>query len=257
MIRFDYVKRFEKGPALKLAAEIPSGEIVSVLGPSGSGKTTLALMLAGLTAPDAGFAEVNGEVFDDTARGVRLSPQERRIGFVFQSHRLFPAMTVRRNILFAQQAAGRRPTLAFDRLVEMLHISHLLERMPATLSGGEAQRVSLARALVAAENLLIMDEATASLDAALRRELVEHIRGLHQASGLSVLYITHSIEEAVSLSQTALWIEKGAVRACAPVSDIAALAARGGAVRTSCGTRQRTAQEENNRGAHGAAQGAS
>ena len=127
--------------------------------------------------------------------------------------------------------------------------------MPATLSGGEAQRVSLARALVAAENLLIMDEATASLDAALRRELVEHIRGLHQASGLSVLYITHSIEEAKALSQTALWIEKGAVRACAPVSDIAALAARGGAGHC-CETRQQAAQEENNRGAKGAAQGA-
>lgn len=237
MIVFDFQKTFEgaKGhtPAvsLSLTGEVSQTAITAVIGPSGSGKTSLAMMMAGLLKADTGYFAVGQTVFEDTRAGAtrfdcrfdsHFEPPERRgIGFVFQNHRLFPYQTVRQNILFAVRHGGRASPIDFETAVGLLHLEPLLQRLPSTLSGGQAQRVSLARALLASETMLIMDEPTASLDPALRLELTDYIARIAQVTQLAVLYITHHLDEARRLTDTALFIENGRVAEAGSLTAIA------------------------------------
>lgn len=220
MLSFEYKKKFDGGLTLHLKGEVRGERLVAVLGPSGSGKTSLANFLAGLVRPDSGRCVVNGVVFDDTANGVRLEPQDRQVGFVFQNHRLFPYLNVADNIKYPVRFGKRTPLIPFDDLVQVLHIEHLLDRMPASLSGGEAQRVSLARALSSAQRMLILDEPTASLDPRLRQELVGCVREIARRSPLPILYITHAAKEALELAAVSMFIADGKVVDTGPTEDV-------------------------------------
>ncbi len=161
-------------PGFELSAAFATqARVLALFGPSGAGKSTIAHLIAGLSRPDQGRVAIDGATLTDTARGICLPPEKRRIGFVFQDALLFPHLSVRRNILFGRfftPSAERRVPIA--PVIETLGIGPLMERRPATLSGGEKQRVGLARALLASPRLLLMDEPMASLDHARRQEIM-------------------------------------------------------------------------------------
>lgn len=182
-----------------------------MLGPSGCGKSTLAGSIAGLVRPARGTISVNGRTFCSDAPPVDLPAAARGIGFVFQSHRLFPHLTVRENLFFGRVFGRRRSSADAGRLIETLGIAHLLERHPDTLSGGESQRVALGRAILAAESLLIMDEPLASLDAARKTELLGYFERIPEITGIPVLYITHAADEAERLARTVLRMKDGRI----------------------------------------------
>ena len=159
MISLHFTTRLP-GFTLEAECDLLGDGFTAVLGPSGCGKSTLAGGIAGLVKPASGTISVNGRVFRSDDPCIDLPVESRGIGFVFQSHRLFPHLTVRENLLFGRRFGGRRTAVDQDRLIEVLGIAHLLSRRPDTLSGGESQRRAR-RAILAAETLLIMDEPLA------------------------------------------------------------------------------------------------
>lgn len=200
------------GFSLSAAFTLHAGGITVLRGDSGSGKTTLADLLSGAIAPQKGRIISDGDIWFDAASGINRPPQERGIGFVFQTHRLFPNLTVEENIRFPVLFGNRRPLLAFDELINLLGIEKLLPRHPATLSGGESQRAALARALMGAEKLLIFDEPLASLDPKRRETFMDYIEATEKRIGIPVLYTTHSEHETERLASRLLYIEDGVIR---------------------------------------------
>lgn len=206
-------KRFGRTEVLRgIDLTIESGELVALLGPSGSGKTTLLKIIAGLEWPDAGRLQVEG------ADWLQLAAQDRRIGFVFQHYALFPHMTVRDNIAFGLTVRPRaeRPGKAVidakvDELLEFLQIAPLGERYPLQLSGGQRQRVALGRALAIQPTVLLLDEPFGALDAAVRRDLRQWLRGVHDATGSTTIFVTHDQEEAFELADRVVVMGEGRI----------------------------------------------
>jgi molybdate transport system ATP-binding protein len=153
--------------------------ITALFGPSGSGKTSVIGMIAGLIRPDRGQVATGGETLFDSERGIDVPAHRRRVGYVFQDGRLFPHLSVARNLDFGRWMSGMvRDEAEFARVVAMLDIGHLLARRPGRLSGGERQRVALGRALLMKPRLLLLDEPLASLDAARKREILPYLERL-------------------------------------------------------------------------------
>ena len=151
---------------------------------------------------------VDGQVLADTASGVWLPPERRRMGLVFQDARLFPHMSVATNLRFGLRRAAPGP-VRFDEVVELLGIGALLTRRPHTLSGGERQRVAIGRALLAQPHLLLMDEPLASLDSARKSEIMPYLTRLKTALKLPILYVTHALDEVAQLADSLVLIEAG------------------------------------------------
>jgi spermidine/putrescine ABC transporter ATP-binding subunit len=176
---------------------VERGEFLTLLGPSGSGKTTLLMMIAGFVHPDKGRIVLAGN--DLTS----VPPYSRGLGMVFQSYALFPHMNVFDNVAFALRMR-KTPAAEVDRLVHdalaMVHLEDLGGRFPSQLSGGQQQRVSLARALVYRPHLLLMDEPLGALDKKLREAMQIELKHIQQHVGITVLYVTHDQEEALTLS---------------------------------------------------------
>ena len=188
---FDVDVTVRRGGAI-LSAAFQTGAGGSVLfGPSGAGKTSVLMVIAGLLRPDRGHVRVAGRALFDAAARVNVAPQHRRAGIVFQEPRLFPHLSVRRNLLY-----GARHTGALDDVTAQLDIAHLLERWPRTLSGGEARRVAIGRALLSEPDFLLLDEPLASLDRARREEAMHAIERVRDEVHLPMLIVTHDPEEA-------------------------------------------------------------
>ncbi|MFO1158697.1 MAG: ABC transporter ATP-binding protein [Reyranellaceae bacterium] len=191
-------KRYDAVVAVDdLDLDLRTGEFLTLLGPSGSGKTTTLMMVAGLQQPDAGTITLNG------ASVAGLPPYRRDIGMVFQNYALFPHMTVRRNVGFPLEMRGVGRDEIGRLVAEALQLVKLPDhgdRLPRQLSGGQQQRVALARALVYRPALLLMDEPLGALDRKLREQLQLEIKRVHRERGISVLYVTHDQEEALTMS---------------------------------------------------------
>jgi molybdate transport system ATP-binding protein len=199
--------------ALKAAFELDGPGITVVFGPSGAGKTTLLSLLAGLARPDYGFIRYRGLVLYDSETGRFIPPEKRNIACVFQEARLFPHFSVKTNLLFASIFGGRGVSPgSFAKTVELLGLKELLGRKPQTLSGGEAQRVAIGRALLAGGDLLLMDEPLASLDKARKIELSRHIAKIPILFGASIVYVTHSMDELNFLADWVVAVKEGECR---------------------------------------------
>ena len=187
---------------------IEDGEFIVFVGPSGCGKTTTLRMIAGFEDPTAGEIRIDGRVVND------LEPRDRGLGMVFQSHALFPHKNVAQNIEFGLRMRKVRPEERVKRVREvadMVRIGHLLDKMPNQCSGGESQRVALARTLVTNPSTFLLDEPLSSLDAKLRRELRAECDRLHQALKRTFIFVTHDQEEAMTLADRIVVMRAGEI----------------------------------------------
>lgn len=191
-----------------VSLSVDRGEFLTLLGPSGSGKTTLLMIIAGFVFPDKGGVVLGNQDL------TQIPPYSRGLGMVFQNYALFPHMTVSDNVAFALKMR-KTPASKVQRLVNealtMVHLEGLGERFPSQLSGGQQQRVSLARALVYRPHLLLMDEPLGALDKKLREAMQIELKHIQQQVGITVLYVTHDQEEALTLSDRVAVIREGRV----------------------------------------------
>lgn len=200
-----------------ISLEVIPGELISLLGPSGCGKTTLLRAIAG-------FAPLtSGEIYIEGEPCTNLPPSKRNLGMVFQDYALFPHMTVVKNIAFGLRMRGVHPeerhTLV-KKVLAMLSLEGMEERYPRQLSGGQQQRVALARALVVEPGVLLLDEPLGALDKKLREEMQIELRSLQKRVGITTIFVTHDQEEALTLSDRVVVMEKGRVVQIGPPIEI-------------------------------------
>jgi molybdate transport system ATP-binding protein len=217
MIEVEIAKRLGSFALDARFAAAESG-IVALFGRSGAGKTSIVNALAGLLRPDRGRIAVAGEALFDSARGIDLPPERRRVGYVFQDGLLFPHYSVRRNLLYGRRSGDA--SVGFDQVVSLLGLEMLLERKPDALSGGEKQRVALGRALLAEPRLLLMDEPLASLDPGRKAEILPFIERMRDEFRIPIVYVTHAMEEIVRLADTLVLLSEGRVAAVGPVEEL-------------------------------------
>ncbi len=209
----DITKRYGTDTSAAMAVkgitfEIKKGSLTTILGPSGCGKTTTLRMIAGLESP------TSGQIIMDGKDVTTLGPADRNVSMMFQSYALFPHMNVVENVMYGLKMSGVAKGAAQSRASDALKNVGLVgynERLPSELSGGQQQRVALARALVLEPAVLLFDEPLSNLDARLRREMREEIRGLQQRLGLTVAYVTHDQSEALAVSDQIIVMDHGII----------------------------------------------
>ena len=205
---------------LDIAFEAPAG-ITALFGRSGAGKTTIINAVAGLLRPKSGRIVCDGVVLFDSAAQTMIPPHERRVGYVFQDARLFPHMTVRQNLVYGRRFAPRTPQPEdMDRIVDLLGIAHLLKRRPTGLSGGEKQRVSIGRSLLARPRIILADEPLAALDDQRKDEILPYFERLRDEISVPILYVSHAAAEVARISTTVVALEGGRVSRQGPAADV-------------------------------------
>ncbi|MFT3897941.1 MAG: ATP-binding cassette domain-containing protein [Thermomonas sp.] len=174
--------------------------VIALTGRSGAGKTSVLHAIAGLAKPRSGRIAVGERVLFDAAQRIDLPPHRRRVGYVFQDARLFPHMDVAGNLRYGRHDPRERPGFEFDAVVELLGIAPLLSRRTANLSGGEAQRVAIGRALLSQPEILLLDEPLSMLDAERRDELLPYLRRVRDEVRLPMVYVSHQPGDAAQLA---------------------------------------------------------
>jgi molybdate transport system ATP-binding protein len=200
-VSFDVDVTATRGEATVSARFVVGDGLTMLVGPSGVGKTSVLDMIAGLVRPLHGHVRVDGRALYDSATGIDLPPEQRSVGYVFQDMRLFPHRRVRTNLLYGARDASRLAEVA-----AMLDVGHLLDRWPRTLSGGEARRVAIGRALLSDAAFLLLDEPLSSLDPARREEAARAIERVRDSRAVPILMVTHDRGEAERLGDRVIAI---------------------------------------------------
>jgi molybdate transport system ATP-binding protein len=221
-------------PLLELACQLryPSGfrvepafvtdaRVTVLFGPSGSGKSSILSMIAGLRRPDAGFIRLGTRLLFDSCNGTDLPPEKRRVGYVFQDHLLFPHLDVRSNLLYGWRRRAREArAVDFDKVVRVLELSDLLNRLPHSLSGGQRQRVVLGRGLLCGPDILLLDEPLSSVDEELKHRVLDYVERALEEWRVPTLYVTHNPPEARRIADCVVRIEQGRVTASGPPEQV-------------------------------------
>lgn len=198
---------------------VPEGQVLTLLGASGCGKTTTLRCIAGLVTPDSGRIQLGQREVYDSAKGLNLSPDKRRLGMVFQSYAIWPHMTVRENVAFPLRRRGTSRREGDRRAAEALDLVGLgamADRLAPNLSGGQQQRVAFARAIVAEPEVLLLDEPLSNLDAKLRDDMRTELRGLQRRLGLTMCFVTHDQVEAMALADIIVLLRDGEIVEAGP-----------------------------------------
>jgi molybdate transport system ATP-binding protein len=198
--------------SLDVAFEVPAGFTI-LTGPSGSGKSTLLGAIAGFVHPTSGRVALGAETWFDAERRIHVAPQRRRVAMVFQSLALFPHMTAAQNVAYGMARSPDRATRRTQAaaLLDRLRVGHVADRKPPTFSGGEAQRVAVARALATEPRVVLLDEPFSALDAALRRELAAEVRDILRELGVPVILVTHHQDEARRAGDRLVTLDRGRI----------------------------------------------
>ena len=207
--------------SLNTAFESDSDGTTALFGRSGAGKTSIINMIAGLVQPDAGCIRINDLTLFDSARRINLAPEKRRIGYVFQDGRLFPHLSVKKNLTYGLRLTRKKfRYIGIDEVVDLLGIDHLMSRYPSALSGGEKQRVAIGRALLTSPSLLLMDEPLASLDETRKKDVLPFIARLSSRFSIPIIYVSHSLDEILNLADHLVLLSNGNVVACGNIESI-------------------------------------
>jgi molybdate transport system ATP-binding protein len=215
-LRFDVAR---PGFAMQVALELPGRGVTALFGHSGSGKTTILRAVAGLERHANGYLEVNGDVWQDDARGIYVPTHRRALGYVFQEASLFTHLSVQGNLDFVRKRSKSQEPALFDHVLALLGIDHLLARRTTDLSGGERQRVAIARALLTQPKILLMDEPLAALDGKRKEEVLPYLERIHAELDIPMLYVSHAAEEVARLADHVVLLDDGKVLASGPAAD--------------------------------------
>ena len=185
-------------------------QLIGIVGASGSGKTTLLKNIVGLLQPTQGHIHFNDSIMVDTQQHIVIPMHQRKIALIFQQALLFPHMSVEQNLRYAEKFISRHDRkFQFTQVIELLELKPLIQRKSHQLSGGEAQRVSIARALLSSPNLLLLDEPLTGLDQRLKQQILPFLKMLKQETALPMIYVTHHIDELEYLDAHLLTLEQG------------------------------------------------
>jgi molybdate transport system ATP-binding protein len=214
------VKRLQGAFRIDTSFVTQGAGITALFGRSGAGKTSIINMVAGLIRPDEGRIVVNGSVCFDSEKGLNVPPEKRRFGYIFQDARIFPHLSVKSNLTYGMNLVPHSERfVAFDQVVELLGLEHLLSRRPAKLSGGEKQRVAIGRSLLTSPRLMLMDEPLASLDDERKSEVLPFIARLPKEFAVPILYVSHSVGEIRCLAAHLVIVESGRATAAGQAKE--------------------------------------
>ena len=200
---------------------LPGRGVSAIFGPSGSGKSTLLRCMSGLVRAPGGYLSMNGEVWQDDAKGVFKPVHKRSLGYVSQAANLFAHLSVQGNLDYGlKRVSNAERKVSLEQVIELLGIHNLLARQPATLSGGESQRVAIARALATSPQLLLMDEPLAALDVQRKAEVLPYLERLHTELAIPVVYVSHAPDEVARLADYLVLLDAGQVTASGPTREL-------------------------------------